>query len=98
MIIVRDIFYLKFGKAKDAKSLLGEFNSLTKKYDTTPRRFLTDFTGQSYRLIMESSFADLTTFESTLRSHFGRDEWRQWYEKFIPLVNSSEREILNVVE
>lgn len=98
MIVVRDTFYLKFGKAKDAKTLLMEFSELLKKYDNSPRRFLTDFTGESYRLILESTFADLSSYENTLKSHFGRDEWRKWYEKFIPLVNRSEREILSLVE
>ena len=98
MIVVRDSFYLKFGKAKDAKALLGEFYEILKKYDNTPRRFLTDFTGESYRLILEATFVDLASYEDTLKSHFGRDEWRKWYEKFIPLVNRSEREILSLVE
>jgi hypothetical protein len=99
MIVIRDTFYLKFGKARDAKTLMGEFNSIAAKYeDKTPRRFLTDFTGEAYRLILEMSFQDLATYETTLKSYFGRDEWRKWYEKFIPLVNRSEREILSVVE
>ena len=98
MIIVRDTFYLQFGKAKDAKALLKEFSAVLDKSDNTPRRFLTDFTGEAYRLILESTFADLASFESTLKSHMGRDEWRKWYEKFVPLVNRSEREILNLVE
>ena len=98
MIIARDTFYLKFGKARDAKALLGEFFEILKKYDNTPRRFLTDFTGEAYRLILESTFVDLSSYENTLKNHFGRDEWRKWYEKFIPLVNRSEREILTLVE
>ena len=98
MIVVRDTFYLKFGKAKDAKVLLMEFFELLKKYDNSPRRFLTDFTGESYRLILEATFVDLASYEDTLKSHFGKDEWRAWYEKFIPLVNRSEREILSLVE
>ena len=98
MIVVRDTFYLKFGKAREAKALLSGFNEIRKKYDNTPSRFLTDFTGESYRLVLESTFTDLGTYESTLKSHFGRDEWRHWYDKFIPLVNRSEREILTLVE
>ena len=98
MIIVRDTFYLQFGKAREAKVLLAEFNEILKKYDNTPRRFLTDFTGEAYRLILESTFVDLSSYEETLKSHFGRDEWRSWYEKFIPLVNRSVREILTIVE
>lgn len=98
MIVVRDTFYLKFGKAKEAKALIGEFSGVLNKSDNTPRRFLTDFTGEAYRLILESTFSDLSSFESTLKSHLGRDEWRKWYEKFMLLVNRSEREILSLVE
>lgn len=98
MIVVRDTFYLKFGKAREAKMLTMEFNMLVKKYDNTPRRFLTDFTGEAYRLILESTFDNLASFEKVLNNHFGKDEWRAWYEKFIPLVNRSEREILTIVE
>ena len=99
MIIVRDVFYLKFGKARDAKALLSEFNSIAEKHnDKTPRRFLTDFTGEAYRLVLEMTFSDLTSYETALKSYFGWEDWRKWYEKFIPLVNRSEREILSVVE
>lgn len=98
MIVVRDTFYLKFGKAREARALTIEFNTIVKKYDNSPRRFLTDFTGEAYRLILESTFENLASFEKVLNTHFGKDEWRAWYEKFVPLVNRSEREILTVVE
>lgn len=98
MIVVRDCFYLKFGKAKEAKALTKEFDSIIRKYDNTPRRFLTDFTGEAYRLIIESTFENLASFEKEISSYFGKDEWRAWYERFIPLVNRSEREILTIVE
>ena len=52
MIVVRDTFYLKFGKAREAKALIMEFSELLKKYDNNPRRFLTDFTSEAYRLIL----------------------------------------------
>ena len=98
MIVVRDVFYLKFGKAKDARNLMSEFAEIMKEYTSESARFLTDFTGESYRLIFEASFTDLGTYEKTLKESFAKDVWHQWYEKFIPLVNRSEREILNVIE
>jgi hypothetical protein len=98
MILVRDVFYLKFGKAKDAKSLMSEFSQIMKEYTSDSSRFLTDFTGESYRLIFEATFADLGTYEKTIKESFAKDVWREWYNKFIPLVNRSEREILNVIE
>ncbi len=98
MIVVRDVFYLKFGKAKDAKSLMSEFSQIMKEYTSESSRFLTDFTGESYRLIFEATFPDLGAYEKTLKESFAKDVWHQWYDKFIPLVNRSEREILNIIE
>lgn len=94
MIIVRDIFYLKFGKAREAKELLKDTIIVLKKYDNSPTRVLTDFTGKSYRLIMESSYSDLAEYEKALNTTLGAKEWRTNYEKFVPLVQSAEREIL----
>jgi hypothetical protein len=28
----------------------------------------------------------------------GNDEWRAWYQKFLPLVDSGYREILTIVD
>jgi len=36
--------------------------------------------------------------KNPLNSTLGAEEWRPWYEKFIPLVESSEREILREVK
>ncbi|HMS66148.1 MAG TPA: hypothetical protein PKD83_12960 [Ignavibacteria bacterium] len=98
MIRVREIFFLKFGKAKEARLLLKEGLDLMKKNNAPEVKVLTDFTGRSYRLIMESDHKDLADFEKTLKSELGVSEWQTWYQKFIPLVNSSEREILSLVE
>lgn len=97
MIVIRDVFHLKFGKAKEAKELMKNFVSVIKKYDKTQRRILTDYTGKSYRLIMESVYSNLSEYETSLNNTLGNDEWRKIYEKFIPLVESADREILKEV-
>ena len=97
MIVIRDVFHLKFGKAREAGGLMKDFVSVIKKYDKTQRRILTDYTGKSYRLIMESAYSNLSEYEAALNNTLGNDEWRKIYEKFIPLVNSAEREILKEV-
>jgi hypothetical protein len=98
MLVVRDIFQLKFGKAKEAKALTLDAIKIMKKYNPASVRFLTDFTGKSYRLILETSYSNLAEYEESLNSTLGAEEWRPWYEKFIPLVESSEREILREVK
>jgi hypothetical protein len=97
MILVRDIFNLKFGKAKDAKTLLNDAKELNKKYGFDSTRALTDLTGPSYRLVLESQWDSLAKWESSMKEGLGASEWQQWYQKFIPLVDSASREILTIV-
>jgi hypothetical protein len=98
MILVRDIFNLKFGKAKDARNLLKEASEIGKKFGFEPRRALTDLTGPSYTLVMESEWKSLADWENGMKASMGADEWQKWYQKFIPLVDSSSREIFTIVQ
>ncbi len=98
MLVVRDIFYLKFGKAKEAKAAMKESIEIIRKFSDIPARILTDLTGRSYRLIFEANVKNLAELEDNLKSAFSNKEWEAWYQKFVPLVESSEREILSVVE
>ena len=98
MILVRDIFRLKFGKARDAKALMQE----SKKFmpaDTAGRsRILFDLTGPSYTMVWEVTYTNLGAWESEMSSGMNEAEWREWYQKFIPLIESSNREIFTVLE
>lgn len=97
MFIVREIFYLQFGRYKEAKALIDEAISGGLMPQTTGNRVLTDFTGHSYRLIFESSYATLSDFEKELSKDMGTADWKDWYEKFKSYVSSSEREILKQI-
>jgi hypothetical protein len=98
MILVRDIFNLKFGKAKDAKELLKEARDLNKKYGFTQTRALTDLTGDSYRLVLESEWKSLADWENSMKEGLGAADWQKWYQKFVPLVERASREILNILD
>ena len=98
MIVVRNIFQLKFGKAKDAKALIKENQELMKKYGHTTSRFLTDLTGNFYTLEMETSYENLAAFEKSSKETMAVQEFGQWYGKFVPLVESGRREIFNLVD
>lgn len=97
MYVVREIFSLQFGRYKEAKALLDEAikNGIMPMDEHS--RILTDFTGGSYRLIFESSHKTLADFEADLTKEMNVADWKQWYEKFKPLVRHSEREILKLV-
>jgi hypothetical protein len=97
MYIVRDIFHLKFGHFKDAKSLMDEAKSKNMLPNPDSIRVLSDFTGDAYRLIMEGSYDKLADFEKMLGGSMDQNEWQQWYEKFKSHVDSSHREILKLV-
>jgi hypothetical protein len=98
MIVVRNIFQLKFGKAKDAKALIKENQELMKKYGHTTSRFLTDLTGEFYTFVMETTYENLAAFEKSSQDAMGEKEFAQWYGKFVPLVESGRREIFNLVD
>lgn len=98
MIVVRDVFKLKFGKAKEAISLWKEGRDILKSAGHLPDRIMTDYTGTYYTLILETSFKNIAEFEDSLPHLFSNEKYQQWYQKFIPLADSGYREILKVVE
>jgi hypothetical protein len=101
MIVVRDIFQVKFGKAQDAISSWKDGKSLIRKLNGNGMEFrmLTDMAGGNYyTLILESEYGSLSEFEDSMSKISGNQEWKSWYQKFIPLAESGRREILNVVE
>lgn len=97
MYIVREIFHLHFGQYREAKALTDEAIKKGLLTQHAGGRVLTDFTGDSYRLIYESPYPSLADFEADLKKELNAADWKDWYEKFKPLVRSSEREILKQV-
>jgi hypothetical protein len=97
MIIVRNIFQLKFGHAKDAKALIPEGREVMKQHGMTGARFMTDVTGQFYTLEMELPFESLAAYEKNASETMGSKEFSAWYAKFMTHVESGHREIHSVV-
>lgn len=96
MYIVRDIFKLKFGHYREVKPLVDEhFES---ELVPSGSRVLTDFTGDSYRLIWETPASSMVEYENHLEEEFASSEWKEWYAKFKPHIDSSHREILKQVK
>lgn len=97
MYIVRDIFQLRFGAYREAKALLDNAFSKGMLPDAKSARILSDFTGDSYRLIFEEGHDTLADYEKSLTESIGKADWKKWYEKFKLHVESSYREILKQV-
>jgi len=98
MILVRDVFRLRFGKAKEARALLKQALRITQAAGFAPQRQLTDLTGPFYTLVLESTHASLAAWESAMNNTQLAKEWGEWYEKFKPLVDSGYREIFTVLD
>ncbi|HEY9364194.1 MAG TPA: hypothetical protein VIQ00_13090 [Chitinophagaceae bacterium] len=97
MYIVRDIFHLKFGHYRPAKILLDEAMEKNMMPQSQSNRVLSDFTGDAYRLIFESTYNSLADFENELTKDVAKSEWQQWYANFKEHVERSYREILKQV-
>jgi hypothetical protein len=98
MIIVRDIFQLQFGKAKEATTLLKQGQAALKGAGYPVDHILADVTGEYYTLVMESRVESLSAFEEALGKTRDLNEWQEIYKRFVPLVRSGRREVFRVVE
>ena len=99
MIVVRNVFRLKFGQARPALALWKEGHEIIRKTGfTAPTRVLTDLVGTSYTLVVEHTLASLAEYEQTAPSIMKSPEWQAWYQKFVPLCESGYREIFNVID
>jgi len=99
MIIVRNVFRLKFGKTRDAVALWKEGAEIMRKSGApAPDRMLTDLVGPFYTLVVENKSASLAQFEETIKSVQKNPDWQAWYQKFSALVESGHREVFNLVE
>jgi hypothetical protein len=103
MIVIRNVFKLKWGKAKEAVGMLKEGLAIQKRALSGvdfihSTRLLTDVTGPFYTVVMELTVPNLAAFEANAPKLFANKEWQAHYEKLQPLVESGYREVYNVVE
>jgi hypothetical protein len=101
MVLVRNVFQLKFGKTREAVALIKEGMAIQKRalagldFST---RLLTDVTGPFYTVVLELSVPSLGAFESHAPKLFGDKDWQANYQKLTPLVESGRREVFTIVE
>jgi hypothetical protein len=99
MIVVRNVFRLKFGKAREAQEVMKELNAINARVGHGQgTRLLTDATGPFYTLVLELSFGSLSDVEKSTRAITADPAWKAAYARMVPLVDSGFREIFNVVE
>lgn len=96
MIIVRNVFKIKFGKMKQALDLWKEGQKYMQMPKEANERILTDLTGEFYTLVFESTHESLGALEKDMSAEMS-DQWRSWYQKFCEYVESGYREVFNIV-
>ena len=97
MLVIRDIFQLQFGKAKEAIELLKQGQEALKRSGYPVDRILADITGEYYTLVMESRVESLSKFEEALGNTRDLRDWQEIYQRFVPLVHSGRREVFREV-
>ncbi len=97
MYIVREIFQLQFGRYKEAKALLDKGVKDGVLSPPQGSRILTDFTGEGYRLILESPYRSLGDYEADMKKGMNNEGWSGWYDQFKMLIRNSDREILKQI-
>jgi len=98
MILIRDVFQLKFGKAKEALAIWKEGKEILKKNGHYHDRVPTDLAGNYYTLVLETTSNNFSEFEESMKNTFKDNAYSEWYQKFIPLAESGHREIFNIVK
>ena len=100
MILVRNVFQVKFGKAKEAIDLWKEGVEIGRRagFGGIQARILTDVAGaEFYTTVIEFTYESLGEFETTSKTVMGNAQWQAWYAKIQPLLVGGRREILNIV-
>jgi hypothetical protein len=101
MIIIRNVFRLKFGKAREAVALFKEGIAIQKRIGAGadfPSRLLTDLTGPFYTVVLEFAAPSLAAFEADAPRIMGDKDWQANYQKVTAFVESGYREIFTLVE
>jgi hypothetical protein len=99
MILVRDVFQLKYGQARPALAMMKEGRELAQKAGMPADwRILTDITGPAYTLVLENKHESLSAYDGHMKGVTGNDAWHAWHQKFVALVDHGHREIYTIVE
>jgi hypothetical protein len=101
MVVIRNVFRLKFGKAREAVALFKEGIAIQKRVAAGPdfpTRLLTDLTGPFYTVVLELTVPNLAAFEAAAPQLMGDKDWQANYQKIGSLVEAGYREIFTLVE
>jgi len=101
MIVIRNVFRLKYGKAREALPIMKEALAIQKRVLTGvdfSTRLLTDVTGPFYTVVLEITVPNLAAFETNTPRLFADKEMQANMQKGSAFVESGYREVFSIVE
>ena len=101
MVVIRNVFRLKFGKAREAVALFKEGIAIQERVGAGlgfSTRLLTDLTGPFYTVVLEITVPNLAAFEAAAPRLLGDKDWQANYQKIGALVESGYRDIFTIVQ
>jgi hypothetical protein len=99
MVLIRNVFKIKFGKSKEAVTAWKELMALSKRigFPAKSSRLLTDLVGDFYTVVFEHTFSSLAEMESSAPAMMANPEWQAAYAKVIAITDSGYREVFNII-
>ena len=101
MVVIRNVFRLKFGQAKQVLPILKEGLAIQKRLTAgtdVSARLLTDVTGPFYTVVLELTVRHLPAWRPRRRASWVIGRRQENYQKLVPFVESGYREVFTVVE
>ena len=95
MIIERNTFHLKYGRAKESIAIWKQVLEVAKEHGMRCR-LMTDVTGPSYTLILDVFLKGWTDIGPKTYYWFTDEKFRQLYEQFKPMCEWAEREYFKI--
>jgi hypothetical protein len=97
VIVERNTFRLKFGKAKESIALWKEIMEDAKKHENPPQmRMMTDLSGTSYTLVVEMMLKSFMDINPKNYVWVTNPVTQDLYHRFIPLCDSATREYFKI--
>lgn len=95
----RNVFHLKFGASKEAVPMWKEYlRKVHQRDDKIQARLLTDVSGPAYTLVLELTYETFAEAEPSVCRLTNQPDWKEFYQRFIPLCEKAERMYYRIQE
>jgi hypothetical protein len=98
MLIIREVFRCKPGKAGALIEKFKAMNELSERRDLKASRILVDAVSTYWTVVTEFEVESLTAFEKDMAEYANDQEMRDAMAGYMELVDGGHREIFRVVE